>query len=83
VVDPKYLDQIRTEAKHSKLLSRHSGIARSAIMNFKNGRNTIKLRTLRKLIKAIHALQNKNIETTVSSVQIACARRPAPRLSGR
>ena len=28
-------------------------------MNFKKGRNTIKPRTLRKLTKAIHELQNK------------------------
>ena len=63
VVDAKYLDQIRIEAKQfsNKLLSRQSGVARSAIMNFKKGRNTIKPRTLRKLTKAIHDLQNKNI----------------------
>jgi hypothetical protein len=61
VVDAKYLDQIRAEAKQfsNKLLSRQSGVARSAIMNFKKGRNTIKPRTLRKLTKAIHNLQNK------------------------
>ena len=64
MVDPKYLDQIRTEAKrfYNKLLSRQSGVARSAIMNFKKGRNTIKPRTLRKLTKAIHYLQNKNMK---------------------
>jgi hypothetical protein len=64
VVDPKYLDQIRTEAKQfsNKLLSRQSGVARSAIMNFKKGRNTIKPRTLRKLTKAIHNLQNKKMK---------------------
>jgi len=63
VVDPKYLDQIRTEAKQfsNKRLSRQSGVARSAIMNFKKGRNTIKPRTLRKLTKAIHDLQNKTM----------------------
>ena len=63
VVDPKYLDQIRTQAKEfsNKRLSRQSGVARSAIMNFKKGRNTIKARTLRKLTKTIHHLQNKNI----------------------
>ena len=63
VVDPKYLDQMREEAKQfsNKLLSCPSGVARSAIMNFKNGRNTIKPRTLRKLTKAIHALQNRNV----------------------
>jgi len=31
-------------------------------MNFKKGRNTIKPRTLRKLTKAIHYLQNKNMK---------------------
>lgn len=64
VVDPKYLDQIRAEAKQfsNKRLSRESGVARSAIMNFKKGRNTIKPRTLRKLTKAIHNLQNKEVK---------------------
>lgn len=63
VVDPKYLDQIRAEAKQfsNKLLSRRSGVARCAIINFKKGKNTIKARTLRKLIKAIHGLQNKRM----------------------
>jgi hypothetical protein len=62
VVDATYLDQIRTEAKQfsNKLLSRRSGVARCAIINFKKGKNTTKPRTLRKLTKAIHALQNKN-----------------------
>jgi hypothetical protein len=62
VVDPKYLDQIRTQAKafSNKRLSRKSGVARSAIMNFKKGRNTIKPRTLRKLTKAIRDLENKS-----------------------
>jgi hypothetical protein len=61
VVDPRYLDQIRIEAKQfsTKLLSRQSRIAECAIRKFKNGRNTIKPRTLRKLIRAIHDLQNK------------------------
>lgn len=61
VVDDKYLDQIRAEAKQfsNKLLSRQSSVARCAIINFKKGKNTIRRRTLRKLIKAIHALQNK------------------------
>jgi hypothetical protein len=65
VVDPKYLDRIRTEAKQfsNKLLSRQSGVARCAIVNFKKGINTIKPRTLGKLIKAIHALQNKSMNT--------------------
>jgi hypothetical protein len=64
VVDPKYLDQIRTEAKQvsNKLLSRRSRVARSATMNFKKGTNTIKPRTLRKLTKAVHDLQDNNPE---------------------
>jgi hypothetical protein len=64
VVDPKYLDQIRMQAKEfpNKRLSRQSGIARSAIMNFKEGRNTIRPRTLHKLTRAIRDLQNKSIE---------------------
>jgi len=63
VVDPKYLDQIRTEAKQfsTKRLSRQSRVAECAIRSFKNGKNTIKPRTLRKLTKAIHALQNKSL----------------------
>lgn len=40
----------------------HAGTVRSAIMNFKKGRNTIKPRTLRKLTKAIHALQNISLK---------------------
>jgi hypothetical protein len=62
VVDPKYLEQIRTEAKQfsTKLLSRWSWIAECAIRSFKRGKNTIRPRTLRKLTKAIHDLQNKN-----------------------
>jgi hypothetical protein len=60
VVDPKYLDQIRAEAKQfsTKLLSRKSSVAECAIRNFKNGKNTIKPRTLRKLTRATHDLQN-------------------------
>jgi hypothetical protein len=44
----------------NKLLSRQAGVARSAIMNFKKGRNTIKPRTLRKQTQAIYALQSRN-----------------------
>jgi hypothetical protein len=64
IVDPKYLDEIRAEAKQfsTKLLSRKSRVAECAIRNFKNGKNTIKPRTLRKLIKAIHYLQNLRIK---------------------
>jgi len=55
VVAAKYLEDIRAAAKQfsSKRLSRQSGVARSAILNFKNERNTIKPLTLRKLAKAI------------------------------
>jgi hypothetical protein len=51
VVDAKYLDQIRTEAKHfsNKLLSRQSGVARCAIMNFKKGKNRLVCRPSRRL----------------------------------
>ena len=64
VIDTRYLDQIRTEARQfsNKVLSRQSGVARCAIINFKKGKNTIKSRTLRKLTKAIHDLQNKNLK---------------------
>ncbi|PYX26830.1 MAG: hypothetical protein DMG80_20575 [Acidobacteria bacterium] len=50
------------EAKQfsTKLLSRKSGVAECAIRVSKE-RNTIKPRTLRKLTKAIHNLQNKEI----------------------
>ena len=64
VVDPKYFDEIRAGAKQfsTKLLSRKSSVAECAIRNFKNGRNSIKPLTLRKLIRAIHDLQNKNMK---------------------
>jgi hypothetical protein len=64
VVDPNYLERIWTEAKQfsTKLLSRQSRVAECAIRHFKNGRNTIKPRTLRKLTRAIHDLQNKKPE---------------------
>ncbi len=61
VVDPTYLDQIRTQAKQfsTRSLSRQSAIAKCAIINFKKGKNTIKPLTLRKLTKAIRDLQNR------------------------
>jgi len=64
VVDPKYLDQIRMQAKQfsTKCLSHQSRLAECAIRHFKNGKNSIKPRTLRKLTKAIHDLQNKNMK---------------------
>ncbi len=64
VVDPKYLDEIREQAKQfsTKRLSRHSRAAECAIRCFKNGKNTIKPRSLRKLTMAIHDLQNKKMK---------------------
>ena len=64
VVDPKYLEQIRAETKQfsTKLLSRRSRLAECAIRSFKRGKNTIRPRSLRKLIRAIHDLQNRNLE---------------------
>ena len=64
IVDLKYLQEIRAAAKafSTKRLSRKSGLAECAIRNFKNGKNTIRARSLRKLIRAIHDLQNKNME---------------------
>jgi hypothetical protein len=63
-VDAKYLDEIRDHAKQfsTKLLSRQARLAECAIRNFKNGKNVIRPRSLRKLIRAIHDLQNKNLK---------------------
>jgi len=64
VLDAKYLAEIREQAKQfsTKLLSRQSRLAECAIRNFKNGNNTIKPRSLRKLTMAIHDLQNKALK---------------------
>jgi hypothetical protein len=61
VVDAKYLEEIRTQAKQlsTKHLSRTSFVAECAIRRFKKGNDAIKPRTLRKLVKAIHNLQNE------------------------
>jgi len=63
VVDAKYLDQIRAQAKRfsTKLLSRWSGLAEDTIRRFKNGKNALRPRTLKKLTKAVHDLQNKRM----------------------
>jgi len=60
IVDTKYLDEIRAQAKKfsTKRLSRNSGLAEDTVRKFKNGKNTIRPRTLRKLIRALHDLQN-------------------------
>ena len=65
VVDLKYLEEIRAQAKEfsTKRLSRKSGLAECAIRNFKKGKDTIRPRSLRKLVRAIHDLQNKNMKT--------------------
>ena len=49
LVDPKYLDQIRAQAKEfsTKRLSRQSGLAECAIRSFKRAINTIRPRSLR------------------------------------
>ena len=62
VVDLKYLEEIRDAAKEfsTKRLSRNSALAECAIRNFKKGKNTIRARSLRKLVRAIHDLQNKS-----------------------
>jgi hypothetical protein len=61
IVDAKYLEEIRAGTKQfsTKLLSRRSRLAECAIRNFKNGKNTIRPRSLRKLTMAIHDLENK------------------------
>ena len=60
VVDEKYLDGIRASAREfsTKRLSRKAALAECAIRNFKRGKNTIRPRSLRKLTRAIHDLQN-------------------------
>jgi hypothetical protein len=64
VTDPKYLDQIRAEAKQfsTKRLARRSRLGECTIRNFKNGKGNIRPRSLRKLIVAIHDLQNKRVK---------------------
>ena len=63
VIDPKYLDQIRTEAKgfSTKRLARVSRLGECTIRNFKSEKGNMRPRSLRKLIKAIHDLQNKRV----------------------
>jgi hypothetical protein len=61
VVDAEYLEEIRTQAEDfsTKRLARQSTLTECTIRNFKSGKGTIRPRSLRKLTKAIHALQNK------------------------
>ena len=46
----------------TKHLSRKAKLAECAIRTFNNGKNTIRPRSLRRLIRAIHDLQNKKIK---------------------
>jgi hypothetical protein len=64
VVDPNYLDEIREQAEQfsTKRLSRQARLAEDTIRKFKNGKNTIRPRSLRKLTRAIHDLQNKSVK---------------------
>ena len=61
VVDPKYLEEIRARAKEfsTKRLARRSRLGECTIRNFKNGKGNIRPGSLRKLMVAIHDLQNK------------------------
>jgi len=63
VEDAKYLEEIRAQAKEfsTKRLSRKAALAECAIRSFKNGKNTIRPRSLRKLTRAIHDLQNMDM----------------------
>jgi hypothetical protein len=63
VVDERYFEEIRAQAKHfsTKRLSRNSGLAEDTIRRFKGGKNSIRPRSLKKLTKAIHNLQNKKL----------------------
>jgi hypothetical protein len=65
VVDAKFLDEVRVQAKQfsTKRLSRRSGLAEDTIRRFKNGKNSLRPRTLKRLTKAVHALQSKNPKT--------------------
>jgi hypothetical protein len=64
VVDPNYLDQIRAEAREfsTKRLARQSRLGECTIRNFKNGKGKIRPRSLRKVIVAIHDLQNRRVK---------------------
>jgi hypothetical protein len=64
VVDARYFEEIREQANEfsTKRLSRKSGLAECAIRSFKKGKNTIRPRSLRKLTRAVHDLQNKKFK---------------------
>jgi hypothetical protein len=52
---PKYLEEIRAQAEDfsTKRLARQSRLTECTIRNFKNGKGTIRSRSLRKLTRAI------------------------------
>jgi len=85
IVDPKYLHEIRAAAKQfsTKLLSCASTVAECAIRNLKNGQNTIRSRTLRKLIRAIHDLQNIRLRRHPTSQETLKHPRRFRHLGGR
>jgi len=64
VIDAKYLEEVRAQAKafHTKPLSRQANLSEDTIRRFKNGVNNIRGRTLQKLTMAIHELQNKSMK---------------------
>ncbi|MGI9104521.1 MAG: hypothetical protein ACR2IF_18920 [Terriglobales bacterium] len=64
VADLAYLEQVRAESRQfsTKLLSRRARVAECSIRNFKKGKNTIRPRTFRKLVRTIHDLQNKSMK---------------------
>jgi len=64
VVDANYLEEIRIQAKEfrTERLSRKAGLAEDAIRRFRNGKNTIRPRSLRKLTRAIHDLQSRDMK---------------------
>jgi hypothetical protein len=77
VADPTYLEEIRSESRQfsTKLLSRQARVAECSIRNFKNGKNTIRPRTLRTLTRAIHDLQNKKLRNQMRTAALVEDRR--------
>jgi hypothetical protein len=76
IVDSKYLDEIRAQAKHfsTKRLSRNSGLAEDTIRRFKNGKHSIRPLSLKKLTKAIHNMQNKDVTLPPKPFRPQCHR---------
>jgi hypothetical protein len=70
VIDAKYLEEVRAQAKafYTKPLSRQAKLSEDTIRRFKNGANNIRGHTLQKLTMAIHELQNKQLRMKPSQV---------------